>query len=940
MTRSPGRTTFLSGVFFLSGASALILETLLFRQAGLVLGNSVWASSLVLASFMGGLALGNGLAALRAGASARPLRAYAQLELVVALTGAGLVCLWPLLGPPLGPLFGRLLDAPLALNAARLALAFVLMMVPASAMGATLPLLARAVRPQAGTFGRTIGWLYGVNTLGAVVGALAAEGLLVGAVGVRGAALVAAALNLAAAGAALALAKRDQAAGEPPAREPEPAVGRRILAAAFLCGMTLLALEVIWFRFLALFVQSTSLAFALLLAVVLLGIAAGGLAGAAWLRRTPNAAEHAQPILLVAGALTLLTYASFGSLGGLEAQSGRMARIFSLSFVLTFPVSLLSGAVFTLLAQRAQPGGGSEARTAGALTLANTLGALLGSLLGGFVLLPSIGVERSLIVLALVYLATAFLVPAAAASPVTRTARLAALALLGASFAFFPSGAMERQHFAAVGRRFGADGSRIIGAREGLTETIIYMRRDFGFNPPEFRLVTNGFSMSGTDITAQRYMSLYAWWPAAVHDGLKRALLISYGCGTTARALTQVPGVERIDVVDISREILEASAIVHPPGANPLHDRRVRVHVEDGRQFLLATGERYDLITGEPPPPRAAGVVNLYTREYFRLLRSRLAPGGIVTYWLPVDQLLVPDTRAVLSAFCDAFPDCSLWSGAAFNWMLVGTNGRTAAADAGRFRAPWADPVLGPALRGIGVETPEQMGALFIADGEVLRGWTGGAPPLTDDFPHRILHPVGSTDVWRDVILVYRGWADAVAAGPRFAASPFVAAVWPEAVRAETAAYFRWQKTLGDAMLDGTSWQPPSPRGLAELDAVLTKSPLRTLALWFLGTTDAEQRAVAGLAARGVRHEELLGLGALADRDYEGAAAMFARAGGSANQCRRAYALALAGRRSEVEALARARVGDPAHRDEGGFWTWMQARFGYDLPAPGPARLR
>jgi predicted membrane-bound spermidine synthase len=927
MNGSPARTLVLSAVFFLSGGSALILETLLFRQAGLVLGNSVWASSLVLASFMAGLALGNGLAALRAGYSTRPLRAYAQLEIVVGLTGAGLVCLWPLLGPPLGPLFSRLLDAPLALNAARLAVAFVLMMIPASAMGATLPLLARAVRPRAGTFGRTIGWLYGVNTLGAVAGALAAEAILVGAIGVRGSALVAAALNLAAALAAFALAQRDDSTHAAPAPEGQPSVGRRILAAAFLCGMALLALEVIWFRFLALFVQSTSLAFALLLAVVLLGIGTGGLAAAAWLRRTPGAAQYVQPILLLAGALTLLTYAGFGSLGGLEAQSSRTARIFGLSFFLTFPVSLLSGASFTLLAQRAHPEGGSEARTAGALTLANTLGALVGSVLGGFVLLPAMGVERSLVALALAYLAIAGLVPASAPSAFTRRAWMAALALLAASFALFPFGAMERRYFATIGRRFGADGSRIVGTREGLTETLIYMRRDFGFNPPEFRLVTNGFSMSGTDITARRYMSLYAWWPAAVHEGLRRTLLISYGCGTTARALTQVPGVEHIDVVDISREILEASALVHPAGRNPLDDPRVRVHVEDGRQFLLATNERYDLITGEPPPPRAAGVVNLYTREYFRLLRSRLAPGGIVTYWLPVDQLLAPDTRAILGAFCDAFPDCSLWNGAAFNWMLVGTNGRATPAGAGTFRAPWNDAALGPALRGIGVETPEQLGALFIADGEVLRQWIGGAPPLTDDFPHRILHEVGSTSVRREVIPVYRAWANAGASGRRFAASPFVAAVWPETVRAGTAAYFRWQGVLGDAMLDNTSWQPPSVRGLAELDAVLTGSSLRTLALWFLGTTVEEQLALAERAARGERHEELLGLGALADRDYERAAESFARAGGSANTCRRAYALARAGRTSEVEALARARLRNPDDA-EAGFWAWMDGRFG------------
>jgi spermidine synthase len=930
MTPSQGRTVALSGVFFLSGASALILETLLFRQAGLVLGNSVWASSLVLASFMGGLALGNGLAALRAGSSARPLRAYGRLEVVVALTGAGLVCAWPLLGAPLAPLFGTLLGAPLALNAARVAVAFVLMLIPASAMGATLPLLARAVRPEPGKFGRTVGWLYGVNTLGAVAGALAAESLLVGAIGVRGAALVAAALNIAAASAAFALAKGEDPA-QAPAEEGEVTVGRGILAAAFLCGMTMLALEVIWFRFLALFVKSTSHAFALLLAVVLLGIGVGGLAAAAWLRRTGNAAQHVQAILLVAGAATLLTYAGFGSLAGLDAQTGHATRIFGLAFFLTFPASLLSGAIFTLLAHRAHPEGGSEARTAGALTLANTLGALLGSLLGGFVLLPSIGVERSLVVLALVYLATAALVPASAPSSPTRMARTAALALLAAAFASFPFGSMEKRYFAAVGRRFGADGSRIIGAREGLTETLIYMRRDFGFNPPEFRLVTNGFSMSGTDITARRYMSLYAWWPAAIHDGLRRALLISYGCGTTARALTRIPGVERVDVVDISREILEASAIVHPPGRNPLDDPRVRVHVEDGRQYLLATTERYDLITGEPPPPRAAGVVNLYTREYFRLLRSRLAPGGIVTYWLPVDQLLVPDTQAILGAFCDAFEDCSLWQGAALNWMLVGTQGRAAPVRAEHFRALWSEAALGPALRAIGVERPEQMGALFIADGDALRDWIGGAPPLTDDFPHRILHEAGATDLLREVYPVYRGWGDAEASGRRFAASRFIAAAWPETVRAETRPYFKWQGTLNDAMLDGTSWQPPAIRGLSELDAVLTRSPLRTLPLWFLGSTAEEQGMLSVLAARGVRHEELLALGALADRDYAGAAAMFARAGGSANECRRAYSLALLGRRAEVEAMALARRALPGHEAEAAFWAWMEDRFGYEL---------
>jgi hypothetical protein len=446
---------------------------------------------------------------------------------------------------------------------------------------------------------------------------------------------------------------------------------------------------------------------------------------------------------------------------------------------------------------------------------------------GGFVLLPGLGVERSLALLALVYAAAAALVPRSAAAR-ARVAALGALALLVLSLVAFPFGLMTRRYLSVVAQRFAAHGGRAIGVREGLTETLIYMRQDPPFSPPVFRLVTNGFSMSGTGLGNERYMSLYAWWPAAVHPRLREALLISYGCGTTARALVQVPGIERVDVVDTSRDILDASRIVHPPGANPLDDPRVRAHVEDGRQYLLTTERRYDLITGEPPPPRLAGVVNLYTSEYFHLMRARLAPGGIVTYWLPVDQLMLADTRAVVGAFCDAFPDCSLWNGSGLNWMLVGTNGRSVPATEGHFAGLWDDPVVGGGLRRIGIERPEQLGALLIDDAPGLRERVGATPPLTDDFPYRILTPVGSTSVATEVIPAYLRWMDADQARRRFAASRFVADVWPPAVRAGSLAYFEWLGLLNGMMIAQTAWQPPSTTGLAEVDAVLTRSSLRT----------------------------------------------------------------------------------------------------------------
>lgn len=923
--------TLVAVAIFLSGASALVLETLWFRQAGLALGNGVAATSVVLASFMAGLALGNALAARYGSRVGRPLVAYALLEVLVAGTGIGLVFAWPTLGTLLTPLFRVILGAPLALNATRLAVAFLLMLVPAAAMGATLPLLARALGPLEPAFGRLLGQLYGWNTLGAVAGALAGEVLLVGALGLRGTALVAGGLNLVAAGIALALSRRPappevaQATWRDTAGKSVP---WRPLGAAFLCGAALLALEVVWFRFLSMFLVGTSLAFVLMLAVVLLGIGGGGFVASAWLRADPDAARFLQPTLLAAGAFTVVTYAAFAGVDGLSRLAVAPARVLDLGLRLMLPVSLLSGVAFTLLGHSSHAGRGSEARTVGRLTLANTLGALAGSVAGGFLLLPLLGMERSLALVTLAYGAAAVLLPGPGGlSSAGRVAQVSMIALYALSLGLFPFGLMEKSYFGAIGQRFGGDGSRIVAVREGASETVVYMRRDLPTEPPVYRLITNGFSMSGTYFPGRRYMSLFAWWPAAVHQDLRRALLISYGVGVTARALTRLPGLEQIDVVDISRDVLEMSRIVQPTHEDPLADPRVRVHVEDGRQYLQTTAARYDLITGEPPPPHVAGVVNLYTLEYFQLMRSRLAPGGIVTYWLPVSELLVGDTRAILGAFCGAFADCSLWAGTALDWMLVGTNGTPGPVPESLFSRPWSDPRLGPALAEVGVEIPEQLGALFIGDAAYLSELVGGSPPLVDDFPKRIM-----ADAAQEPASVprafYRQVMDARTARDRFAKSRFVAKLWPEALRERTLDYFQWQYRIDEGFRTLLFWKPPSTVGLTELDDVLTGTALRTLALWSLGTNSTEQAAVAGLASRGQRLEELIGLGELADRDYLGAADAFARAPGDESVYRRAYALALAGRPAEAEALAATMQARPERPSDQAFWDWIAARFG------------
>ncbi len=603
-------------VFFASGAAALVFEVVWFHLTGLVFGNSIWATSIVLSSFMGGLALGNYLVGRFGGGAARPIRAYALLECTIAFTGFLLTLLLPLLPRLLAPLFGPLLDSPLLVNLLRLALAFVLLLVPTTAMGATLPLLVAALcRQGSSSFGTALGWMYGTNTLGAVAGVLLVETVLVERLGIRGTSIAAACTNLMAAGAAFLLARRfevsrkrrPKAAGtvtrvRAPAGTVTGGLTRQVLpllVTAFLAGAALLALEVIWFRFLLLFVTNNTLALSIMLATVLAGIAVGGLV-ASWRLRSGLDAGRVLPwAALLVAMCTMLTYAGF-QVGLDEAAPFRWTAMLWMSLRLILPVALGSGFLFTLQGQALRVHARGDAHAAGLLTLANTLGAMIGSLCGGFVLLPLLGTERSFAAITLVYASIALLL----AVPGSMRARVAAAAVAGLALLLvvFPFGFMARTYIPLSVRQFTADGSKIAAVREGPTETSVALRLDWLAQPVYHRLVTNGFTMSGTGSPAKRYMRLYAFWPAIVRAApLRRALVISYGVGVTAKAARDLESLQHIDVVDISRDIVELSDLLYTPENHPLRDPRVRLHIEDGRQFLQTTTGRYDLITGEPP---------------------------------------------------------------------------------------------------------------------------------------------------------------------------------------------------------------------------------------------------------------------------------------------------------------------------------------------------
>ncbi len=946
-------TPVLCALFFLSGAAALLFETLWFRQAGLAFGNSVWASSLVLSSFMAGLALGNGLMARYGDRIRRPVRLYAYFEAVIAIAGVALVLGLPQLGHWLAPVFRQLLEQPVALNALRLGSAFVLLLLPATAMGATLPVLVKALLARDPNFGSVLGRLYGWNTLGAVAGAVVGEWFLIECFGIRGTAYVAGGFDVAAAVVALGLSRRLATAAEPArAAAAKASIGPRawrIVAAAFGAGALLLAFEVVWFRFMHLFVHSGSLAFALMLAVVLAGIALGGFVGGYCLRRYPDAHRYTPLLALAAGAVAVTLYATFSFALAPQANEllGDPPVVLGLSFVLVFPVALISGVMFIFMGALLHRELPSETRAAGLLTLSNTLGAALGSGAAGFLLLPLIGMEHSFVTLGAAYLLVAALVFSASASrePVPRPeardsgrgfriGQVFVLVIFALSFALFPYGKMERVYLrTSISRWDSRHLDEIAAIREGRIETAVYLRAELDNETLYYRLLTDGFAMSGTSLHGRRYQKLYVYWPVALQPDPKQALVISYGVGSTAKALVDTKSLEHIDVVDISRAILDLSEILYPdPADHPLHDPRVRVHIEDGRFFLQTTERRYDLITGEPPPPKNAGVVNLYTREYFQLIHDRLVDGGITTYWLPVHNTLVSDTRAIIRAFCDVFEDCSLWSGQNLDWMLVGSRGARWTRSEDSFSKQWNDSTLAPELEAVGFERPEQLGALFMADAAQLRERVGDAAPLVDDRPKRLGNRRQSPqEARRD----FRDWMDAEQNRERFLASEFITLAWPPGLRERSATYFEVQRILDRSLAK-------APVGISErlrdLHQLLVETPLTTAPLLQLGVTTDRTRAIDALVRRGVpaqRYKEVLARRAVAEREYALAARLLEkvhRPGDRDLLFFRVFVLAMAGRDDDARDVAqRNRDWLPDDEESRSYWKWLEATFGLGI---------
>jgi spermidine synthase len=949
--RTALRLAILSGVLFFSGIAALIFETLWLRLSGLAFGNSVWSAALILSSFMVGLALGNALAASSKVRRWRPLHLYALLELAVAIFGCTIVFGLPLLGELLRPLWQTLWTYQPALISLRFAVSFVILLVPTTAMGLTLPVLIEDPVLQRTNFGGAIGLLYGFNTLGAVVGAVVGEAFLIAVFGVHGTAITAAGASVAAAIVALLIASKSRGTvdlatgrGAPLRMALNYRPPWRLLLVSFGSGCILLSLEVIWFRFLRLYVASSSTAFAVMLAVALAGIALGSILSGAIQRRRLGAVNTLPIFLLLAAIATLLSYLFFpGEAVKTAAGAFDLAawpQVALLSVALMFPVAFLSGVLFPAVAARVQMTVEDRMNSTGIVTLFNTTGAAAGPLLASFVILPGIGFEWGLVLCAVSYAVLAVLASDRSIFSVWPIGLSVAALSIGliAIPVMFPFHRAEK-HFAHAALPYETDDHGQLFAQltkrvEGAADTYQLVRRDLFGRPYYYRLLTNGFSMSATNPRSQRYMRLFAYLPLAFRPETEDVLLICYGCGVTADAFLHGPRVKHMDVVDISKEVLAlADSYVGINYSNPLRDPRVSAYVQDGRFFLQASPRQYDVISGEPPPPKVAGAVNLYTEEFFALMNSRLKEGGIATFWLPINQLKIDEAKAILRGFQNAFPNASLWASADQEWIMMGIKGAVRNVSEEEINRLWRDPVTAEDLRRIGIEVPQQLGALFVMDRDEIERITNGVAPLSDLYPKRLTDARWSEQASHEFAAKYM---EAASAYHRFLWSPTFAKIWPETLNRSLESFFIVREARYLSATIGSN-------KLAELDLYLRHSQLRTPVLEIFGSEEirlalAEEDARKSNSPPAETLPDLTA-GALARRDIGGAIRLIEQqraqgVNGLDDMFLLIYLYCLHGSVNKAEELAAANTAS-IQKDWFVDWLWrkLETDFGFRPPA-------
>jgi spermidine synthase len=785
---SAGILKLMAYCFVLSGATGLIYEVLWVRMLGLVFGGTTPAVSTVLAAFMGGLALGSALAGRMGGRILRPVRAYGLLEIGVALYALAVPFLFALVDNIYAILWQHFHPSFFVFSSLRFLLSCVLLLVPTTLMGATLPLLAAALLRSGGSTSTSVTKLYTRNLVGAICGCIAAGFLLLPTLGVRGTIFTASVINIIIGLVAIVSDRRATAAsGEQPstasaseaekvsANESETAGDVRParisgagfwLFCAFVSGFVTISTQVAWTRMLTMIVGSSTYAFSIAVALFLLGLSAGAfvigrrdLSGK--LRSTLLRFELFTALSLVLSLVMVNRIPAFLITSGLNLKISSWAgllvlQIISVALLILLPAFLM-GTVMPLVLVSASANPHASVRLVGRSYALNTLGAIVGAFSAGFILIPKVSTRFTILFAASLCVVVAGLAyePGSAVRDRDLRKGLAAGAtalLIVMLFLFAPRMNLGNLSVGAydslvrviaksrgsvadnASEHKGPETHTLLMYEEGTTSTVT-VRKDWDVTS----LAINGRTNS-SDREDMPTQVLLGQLPLLLAPRIKNGLVVGFASGVSVGSMLQSP-IESIECLELEPATINGSRFFGHVNNLPLNDPRMRLIIDDARTYLRVTPTRYDMIVSEPSHPWVPGVANLFTREFFELGRDRLTEDGVFVQWLQIYQLSTDSLRSVLATFQRIFPHVLVFrvEGATKGKDLLLVGSKTAMPMdqiMNRVRERMMNPRIAGELARVDIKSEADILSWYVCDETVLAPAVAGAVINTDDNMH------------------------------------------------------------------------------------------------------------------------------------------------------------------------------------------------------------
>ena len=758
--KTPGSKSILYVIFFLSGATGLVYEVIWVRLTGLVFGNTSHAISTVLGAFMAGLALGSWKLGQKADRTDNPLRMYGLLEIGIGLSAAVVPLIFRALDSFYWAMEPSVSSIPGGGGFIRFGSSFIILLTPTFLMGGTLPVLTRFFTENLNEVERKVGLLYALNTFGAAAGTLAAALVFIPGLGNIRTTLIIATVNVAIGLFAFWLSGRS----ENTTRETEPAAvieetfvshpatpvaNKLVLVTLAVSGFVSMMYEVSWTRALSAMIGSSTYAFSVMLITFLVGIALGSsIIG----KRKPTATLGLLGLMqlgvAIGGLVFLLGYllAPYALIALIRAFFYSFPAILTIQFILSAALMILAtlcmGATFPIASQLYSSKFMILGRSVGNIYSVNTVGAILGSLLAGFVLMPVIGTERTILVGLFFNSAMALLLLTEA--PGKGLARAAALVLLIVATVsmrggfFWKPDALDRGVL-VYSRQFEArpeltinehyEDTDVVYFKEG-NNASISVRKGENY----LGLRTNGKvdASNRDDMITQLTIGFL---PGFYHPNPKSALVIGYGSGVTVGAAATIPELEEIDCVEIEPAVVGAGSWFSDINRKSYENPKVKLTFNDARNYMNTTRKQYDIVISEPSNPWIAGVASLFTAEFYDRAVEVLKPDGVFAQWVQLYELDPEDLRMVLHEVQRRFPEVSVWITDS-DLIMIATR-QAQKLDMGRVaRIVRSDPNIGRDFREfLHLDRPEGLLAYYVMSTAAVRKFASTFRRNTDDHP-------------------------------------------------------------------------------------------------------------------------------------------------------------------------------------------------------------